>query len=330
MTKPVRTATSRRPQPTLLECIEDLARRFARAPLCYGHGTDNPDDDAAAIVLHAAGVGYDELPEAYGRRLGAAARRRVRALAARRLRQRVPVAYLTGRTWFAGLEMHVTPAVLIPRSPIAELCETGFAPWLPSQRVRAVLDVGTGSGCIAIACAKAFPRARVDAADVSAAALAVANRNIARHRLRARVRAIRSDVYGGLGRRRYDIIVSNPPYVSQREMRALPREYRHEPALGLVAGRRGLDVVARILRDAASHLRPGGLLVVEVGDTEREVRRTWPRVPFTWLEFARGGGGVFLLTAEELAAAQPDIERGAARALAVSRTTGGARLRRVN
>lgn len=324
-----RTAAARRPETTLLECIEDVARRFARAPLCYGHGTDNPDDDAAAIVLHAAGVGYEELPGAYGRTLGAAVLRRVQALATRRVRERVPAAYLTGRTWFAGLEMRVSKAVLVPRSPIAELCESGFAPWAEAGRVRAVLDIGTGSGCIAIACAKAFMRARVDAADVSTAALGVAAGNIVRHRLRSRVRAVQSDVYDGLGRRRYDIIVSNPPYVSHAEMRALPREYRHEPALGLAAGERGLDIVARILRDATRHLRPDGLVVVEVGDTEREVRRAWPRVPFTWLEFARGGGGVFLLTAAVLEAARAEIERGAARVLAAQGESRGGRLRRV-
>jgi ribosomal protein L3 glutamine methyltransferase len=298
----------------VLDCIDTVARSFARASLAYGHGTDNPDDEAAALVLCAAGVDYGELPAAYARRLSPAVLRRVRNLARRRVRERLPVAYLTGRSWFAGLEMRVTPDVLVPRSPIAELCETAFAPWMDAGKVRAVLDIGTGSGCIAIACAKAFPRARIDAADVSARALAVAASNVRRHRVRARVRPLRSDVYAAIGRRRYDIIVSNPPYVSLREMRALPREYRHEPALGLAAGGRGLDVVARILEDAARHLRPGGLLVVEVGDTQREVERTWPRVPFTWLEFDHGGGGVFLLGETQIRASQADIEQGARRA----------------
>ncbi len=294
-------------------CIEALAREFARARLTYGHGTDNPDDEAAALVLFALGIDYQALPAAYALPVSAADRARIRRLAGRRIRERIPVAYLTGRTWFAGLEMRVTRAVLVPRSPIAELCEAAFAPWVRGAGVRAVLDIGTGSGCIAIACARAFPRARVDAADVSARALEVAAGNVRRHRLRSRVRLVRSDVYSGIGRRRYDIIVSNPPYVSLREMRALPREYRHEPALGLAAGPRGLDVVARILVDARAHLRDGGVLVVEVGDTRGEVERAWREVPFTWLEFERGGGGVFLLSAAELDAAGAAIRRGAAR-----------------
>jgi ribosomal protein L3 glutamine methyltransferase len=297
----------------VLDCINQVARDFARARLAYGHGTDNPDDEAAALVLFALDIGYDALPAAYAHRVSAAGRARVRRLAARRIRERIPAAYLTGRTWFAGLEMRVTRDVLVPRSPIAELCETGFAPWVRGDAVRAVLDVGTGSGCIAIACARAFPRARVDAADVSAHALAVAADNVRRHLLRSRVRTVRSDVYAGIGRRRYDIIVSNPPYVASRDMRALPREYRHEPALGLAAGRRGLDVVARILGQARRHLRDAGVLVVEVGDTQREVERAWPDVPFTWLEFERGGGGVFLLTARQLDAARVAIEQGAVR-----------------
>lgn len=299
---------------SVLECIDEVARLFALAPLAYGHGTDNPDDEAAALVLFALGIDHSSLPGAYARAVPAAGRARIRRLVSRRIRERLPLAYLTGRTWFAGLEMRVTPDVLVPRSPIAELCETGFSPWIDPGTVRAVLDIGTGSGCIAIACARAFPRARVDAADVSPRALAVAVDNVRMHRLRTRVRALRSDVYSGIGRRRYDIIVSNPPYVPDREVGALPTEYRHEPGIGLAAGRRGLDVVARILVGAEAHLRGDGILVVEVGDTQREVERVWRDVPFTWLEFERGGGGVFLLTAAELAAGRDAIRRGVARA----------------
>ena len=282
------------------ELVEQAARRLAAAPLAYGHGTDNPLDEAGALVFHALGIPHAAAPAAYGWAVDAAGLARARRLVERRIRERVPFAYLTGHTWFAGLEIEVTPDVLVPRSPIAELCERRFEPWVRPAAVRRVVDIGTGSGCIAIACAQAFPAARVEAADVSHRALEVAARNIRRHRLEHRVRPVLSNVYGGLGDTRYDIIVSNPPYVPAREVDQLPVEYRREPRLGLAAGRDGLDVVARILDGAAAHLAGDGILVVEVGDSQPAVERRWPRVPFTWLEFERGGGGVLLLTAGQV------------------------------
>ena len=294
---------------TVGELVTWAERRLAGASLHYGHGTDNPLDEAGALVFHALGIPHDEAPLAYGRAVEPAAARRAAELVARRISERVPSAYLTGRTWFAGHEIEVTPDVLVPRSPLAELCECGFVPWIDPGSVRRVLDIGTGSGCIAIACAHAFAGARVDAADVSPAALEVAGRNIRAHGLQERVRPVLSDVYDGIGGRRYDIIVSNPPYVSEAEMRALPSEYRREPALGLVAGKRGLDVVERILERAADHLRPRGILVVEVGNSEQRVRDAWPRVPFTWLDFERGGGGVFLLNAAQVKRHRSDFSR---------------------
>ncbi|MHB1872129.1 MAG: 50S ribosomal protein L3 N(5)-glutamine methyltransferase [Steroidobacteraceae bacterium] len=279
--------------------IEQGARRLQRAGVFFGHGTNNAWDESAALVLHALELGHDD-PTVYGRRVGLRDQQRVRALLARRIEERIPAVYLTGRIWFAGLPFEVDPRVLIPRSPIAELIERRFAPWLDARRIHRVLDMGTGSGCIAIACAKALPWARVDAADISPAALEVAARNVRRHRLARRVRLVRSDHFAALGAERYDLIVSNPPYVGARELASLPREYRHEPALALASGRAGLDSVHVLLGQARRHLRPGGALIVEVGNTERAVRRAYPRLPFIWLQFERGGGGVFLLAAADL------------------------------
>lgn len=282
------------------ELIERSARRLQRARLHFGHGTDNAWDEAAALVWHALRLPARGGAAVYERRVRGADVERAVRLVTRRITERVPAVYLTGRTWFAGLPFHVDPRVLVPRSPIAELIERRFVPWIDPRRVRRVLDIGTGSGCIAIACAKAFPGARVDASDISRDALDVARRNVRAHRLSRRVRLVASDHFGALGRMRYDIIVSNPPYVGAREMASLPPEYRHEPRLALAAGRDGLDSVRAILREAGRHLRPGGILVVEVGNTERAVRRAYPKLPFVWLEFVRGGGGVFVLSAEQL------------------------------
>ncbi len=289
---------------TVGQLIERSARRLQRARLFYGHGTGNARDEAAALVLHALGLPPQPGAGALRRRVGVRARAAAAALVGRRIQERIPSAYLTGITWFAGLPIHVDARALVPRSPLAELIERGFAPWADPARIRRILDLGTGSGCIAIACAKYLPRARVDAVDISVQALALAQLNVRRHRLGRRVRLLRSDHFAALGRSSYDIIVSNPPYVGAREMRQLPPEYRHEPRLGLAAGRAGLDSVTVILREAARHLTPRGLLVVEVGNTESAVRRAFPRLPFVWLEFARGGGGVFLLTREQLRGTQ--------------------------
>ncbi len=291
--------------------IEQSTRRLARARLHYGHGTDSARDDAAALVLHAMRLPADAGAAALARRVTPAACGRLELLMQRRMRERVPVVYLTQRCWFAGLPFFVDERVLIPRSPIAELIEQRFAPWVQPGHVRRVLDIGTGSGCIAVACARAFPRARVDATDVCEQALEVARINIARHRLRQRVRLRSSDFFAALGRARYDIIVSNPPYVGEGELQGLPAEYWHEPRLALAAGRDGLAAVRVILRDAAAHLTEDGALFVEVGDSERALRRAFPRLPFLWLAFQRGGGGVFLLTRAQLVAQAVQTAQGA-------------------
>lgn len=286
-------------RPSVGELIEQGARRLRRARVFFGHGTDNARDESAALVLHALALTHTD-PTVYTRRVSARGQERVRALLTRRIQERIPAVYLTGQSWFAGLPFYVDPRVLIPRSPIAELIERRFAPWLAARRIRRVLDMGTGSGCIAIACAKALPWAQVDAADISAEALEVAARNVRRHRLARRVRLVQSDHFSALRTARYDLIVSNPPYVGAREYASLPPEYRHEPALGLESGRAGLDSVRVLLAEAHRHLRPGGALIVEVGNTERALARAFPQLPFLWLQFERGGGGVFLLGAEQL------------------------------
>jgi ribosomal protein L3 glutamine methyltransferase len=287
-------------KPTVRELIARGARRLRRARVFFGHGTDNAWDDSAALVLHALQLPHSGEPALYARRVGSRGIDRVDELLARRITERIPAVYLTGETWFAGLPFHVDRRALIPRSPIAELIERRFAPWIDPRRVRRILDVGTGSGCLAIACAKALPRARIDAVDISPQALEVAALNVRRHRVGRRVRLVRSDHFSALAGERYDIIVANPPYVGRREMSGLPAEYRHEPPIALAAGRDGLDSVRVILRESLAHLHPGGLLIVEVGNTEVAVRRAFRRLPFIWLEFARGGGGVFLLTAEQI------------------------------
>ena len=285
---------------TVAQCIQRGARQFESADLTFGHGTDNATDEAAELVFFAAGLRHEDAANVYGEKLTSEQMDRVQALFDRRMRERVPAAYLTHRMWFAGHEFYVDERVLVPRSPIAELIEAQFAPWIEADRVRRILDIGTGSGCIAIASALALPQAVVDAADVSSDALAVTQINIERHQVGERVRAVESDVYSSLDGRQYDVIVTNPPYVGREELSSLPQEYRREPELGLYGGVDGLDIVRRILAGAADHLEPGGILIGEVGNTEEALQDAFPDVPFMWLEFERGGGGVFVLMRDEL------------------------------
>lgn len=299
--------------PPLSATVEQLiragAQAFERAQLWFGHGTDNAVDEAAELVFFAADLKHENAPQEYSRVLSEAQHARVLALFEQRIRERVPAAYLTRRMWFCGREFYVDERVLVPRSPIAELIESRFEPWIDSARIERVLDIGTGSGCIAIASALALPASHVDAAEVSDDALAVAAINVERFDLASRVRLVRSDVFGGLSAGRYDVIVSNPPYVGDQELSELPDEYRREPQLGLRGGREGLDIVRRILAGAEGRLQPHGILIVEVGNSEDALVDVFPRAPFTWLEFERGGGGVFLLTAQQLAEHRAEFVR---------------------
>jgi ribosomal protein L3 glutamine methyltransferase len=281
------------------EAIELCARALDGASLHFGHGTDNARDEAAELVFFVAGIPHSEGNRGYARRLNGRQLNRIETLLEERIRRRVPLPYLTHRAFFAGMELYVDERVLVPRSPIAELALNRFAPWIEGRRVRRILDIGTGSGAIALACAKAFARAQVDAADISSAALSVCRRNIRRLNLGRRVHALRSDILTAVSGR-YDIIVSNPPYVGRAEMRTLPKEYRHEPKLGLASGADGLSAVRAILGAAGRHLNAGGILVVEVGNTERALLRAFPRLRFIWPDIAMGGGGVFILRAEDL------------------------------
>jgi len=263
---------------TLAELIARIAARFASAPIHYGHGTGNAHDEAAWLVLRAAGLPFD----AEVKRSAAPAHvARVEALAARRIDERIPLAYLLKEAWLGGEPFYVDERVIIPRSHIAELLRE---PVLARRAVGRVLDLCTGSGCLAILAARAFPAALVDAVDVSPAALAVARKNVARHRLGRRVRVQRSDLFSALRGARYDLIVTNPPYVSAGAMSALPAEYRHEPRVALAGGADGLDLVARILAAVPAHLRPQGLLVCEIGDGRKAVERRFARLQLGWLK----------------------------------------------
>ena len=271
----------------------------------FAHGTDNALDEAACLVMHALQIGYHQPDAALDEEITQAERLRVLQLLQRRISSREPAAYLLHEAWFANLPFYVDKRVLVPRSPIAELIDARFMPWVNPGQVGRILDMCTGSGCIGIACAHAFPDASVDLTDLSSDALDVARKNILRHHLADRIEAIQSDIFSALHGRVYDIIVANPPYVPAEEMQLLAPEFGHEPSLGLLAGPDGLDIVVQILTHAARHLDRNGILVVEVGHTEGLLVAQFPDVPFMWLEFEHGGSGVFMLEAAQLDHFQP-------------------------
>ena len=292
---------------TIRDWVRWAASQFNDAGLCFGHGTDNALDEALALVLHALHLDHSLPEEFLDCRVTSTEKKRIGEYLKQRLEQHIPLAYITHEAHFAGLSFYVNDDVLVPRSPIAELILQGFEPWLQVDGQLRILDLCTGSGCIAIACAHYLPDALLDASDISPSALDVARVNVERHQLHDRVSLYRSDVFDDIPAQRYDLIVSNPPYVSQEEMAGLPDEYGYEPALGLEAGEDGMDIVARILCAAGNFLKPGGIMIIEVGESMDNLLCRYPRVPFLWLDFTRGGDGVFLLTAEQIKQYEQDF-----------------------
>ncbi|PKH24460.1 50S ribosomal protein L3 N(5)-glutamine methyltransferase [Enterobacterales bacterium CwR94] len=290
-----------------LHTIQDMLRwtvsRFSAASLWYGHGTDNPWDEAVQLVLPSLWLPLDIPEQMYNARLTSSERHRIVERVIRRVNERIPVAYITNKAWFCGHEFYVDERVLVPRSPIAELINNQFAGLVSSEPQR-ILDMCTGSGCIAIACAHAFPEAEVDAVDISEDALKVTEQNIEAHGLAHQVTPMRSDLFRQLTKVPYDLIVTNPPYVDAEDMSDLPNEYRYEPELGLAAGSDGLKLARRILACAPDYLSEEGVLVCEVGNSMVHMMDQYPDVPFTWLEFDNGGDGVFMLTRQQIVDAQ--------------------------
>ncbi|KAA8996957.1 50S ribosomal protein L3 N(5)-glutamine methyltransferase [Affinibrenneria salicis] len=295
-----------------LHTLQDMLRwtvsRFNAANIYYGHGTDNPWDEAVQLVLPSLYLPLDTPPEMYAARLTASERQLIVERVVRRVNERIPVAYLTNKAWFCGLEFYVDERVLVPRSPIGELINQRFA-GLIEEAPHYILDLCTGSGCIAIACSSAFPQAEVDAVDISADALAVTEQNIAAHGLEQVVTPIRSDLFRALPPIKYDLIVTNPPYVDAEDMSDLPQEFRFEPELGLAAGNDGLTLVRRILACAPDYLSDDGVLICEVGNSMVHLIEQYPDIPFSWLAFDYGGDGVFMLTREQLLACQAHFSR---------------------
>jgi len=292
-----------------LSSITDFIRwgasRFVEAELSYSHGLSSPLDEAAYLVLRSLSLPVDTPDIYWSSALTSGEKTKVVDVLKRRITDKIPAAYIFNEGWFAGLQFYVDERVLVPRSPIAELVENQFSPWVDADDVLNVLDLCTGSGCIGIACAYAFPQADIDLSDVSSKALEVANINIDGHDARQRVTAIESNIFSNLQGKQYDIIVSNPPYVDAEDMTDLPQEFHHEPELGLSSGADGLDLTRVILHQAAQHLTDNGILVVEVGNSQYALMELFPKMPFQWVDFERGGDGVFVLTKQQLENLQP-------------------------
>jgi len=285
---------------TVKDIIRWAASRFGEAQLDFGHGMSSALDEAVYLVLRGLHLPVDTPSIYWDGMVTEPEKEQLYTMLKCRIDERLPAAYITQEGWFAGLSFFVDERVLVPRSPIAELVENQFAPWVDPEEVESILDLCTGSGCIGIASAYAFPGASVDLVDISEEALEVAAINIQRHDATHQVHTVASDGFKALNGRCYDIIVSNPPYVDAEDMAALSTEFKHEPELGLSSGDDGLDLTRHILQQAASHLNDNGILVVEVGNSQYALQAAFPEVPFQWLEFERGGDGIFLLTKEQL------------------------------
>lgn len=287
-----------------LHSITDYVRwgasLFKQEDLFYGHGNASAIDESAYLVLHSLNLEPDTHALYFSSKLTSTEKEVVIDVLFQRAMEKIPAAYITHESRFANLSFYVDERVLVPRSPIAELIQNYFEPWVETDKVERILDLCTGSACIACACAYYFPRAEVDAADISADALEVAKINIQKHHLVGQVKAIQSDLFNSLQGQKYHIIVSNPPYVDADDMDSMPQEFKSEPKLGLAAGEEGLDLVIPILEQASAHLYPEGILIVEVGNSEYALQQHYPDIPFYWLEFEHGGHGVFLLTKEQL------------------------------
>lgn len=284
---------------TVGAAIKWCAAKLDGADVYFGHGTDNAIDEAAALVFHVVGLEHDGNTENYTRVFGGRELARLRELLSRRIERRIPTPYLLHEAWFGGLAFYVDQRVLIPRSPFAELIAQRFEPWVDPARVQRILEIGTGSGCIAIACALAFPASEIVATDLSADALDVARINLRQHELTNRVRLLETDLYHGVDGR-YDLIVSNPPYVPSGDMPTLPAEFAHEPPFALASGADGLDSARRILQYARKFLRPAGMLALEVGAGWTALEAAFPDLPFVWPVLEHGGEGIALLAAENL------------------------------
>jgi len=285
---------------TLGDFLTWASDSFEQAGLYYGHGTDNAWDEAVMLALFVLKLPAENDRSVLTLMLTAEQQQQLVALAQRRIQERIPVPYLTNEAWFAGERYYVNQDVIIPRSPLAETIADYFQPWLGATQPQRILDLCTGSACLAIYCAKQFPTCKVDAIDISPQALRVAEHNIQMHNCADRVQVIASDLFKAVAGRQYDIIISNPPYVSAQDMRELPHEYTHEPVLALASGDDGLDLTIQIIKQARNYLTPNGLLFIEVGASWKTLADKYPNIAFTWLEFANGGEGVFLLTAEYL------------------------------